>query len=139
MPITAVLHFYQYKKYRMCKIIYLYIPTHLDLQLKRENRNVCKHYQNIKKNHLSTSLKVALQIFRRKFFKSTKKSSLYSQSLFIFIHKTALVKYHLTTREIRDLLWLRSTLTGNTVYFYMSSLFFYILKIHRQSFKHRVQ
>ena len=49
-------------------------------------------------------LKVALQIFRRKFYKNTKKSSLYSQSLLIFIHKTLVVKNHPTTGEIRELL-----------------------------------
>ena len=33
-------------------------------------------------------LKVAFQVLGRKFYKNTKKSSLYSQSLLIFIHKT---------------------------------------------------
>ena len=66
-------------------------------------------------------LKVALQILGRKFFTDTKKSSLYSQSLLIFIHRTPVVERHPTKREIRDLLWPRSTPTGNTVYFYMST------------------
>ena len=66
-------------------------------------------------------LKVALQILGRKFYKNTKISSLYSESLLIFIHKTPVVKSHPITREIRDLLWPRSTSTGNTVYFYLSS------------------
>ena len=69
----------------------------------------------------------------QKFYKNTKKSSLYSQSLLIFIHKTPVVASH-PTREISDLLWSSSTQTGNTVYFYMSSSIIYIVKIHRQSF-----
>ena len=62
-------------------------------------------------------LKVALQIFGQKFYTNTKKSSLYAQSLLIFIHRTLVVKRHPTTREIRDLLWPRSTPMGNTVCF----------------------
>ena len=65
--------------------------------------------------------KVALQISGRQFNKNTEKSSLYSQSLLIFIHKTPVVENHPTTIKIRDLLRPRSTPTGNTVYFYMSS------------------
>ena len=84
-------------------------------------------------------LKVDLQILGRKFYKNTKKSSLFSQSLLILIHKTSVVENHPTTREIRDLLRPRSTPTGNTVYFYMSSSIIYTLKIHRQSFKHSVR
>ena len=57
----------------------------------------------------STLLKVALQILGRKFYKNTKKSSLYSQSLLIFIHRIPVVKRHPITREIRDLLWPMST------------------------------
>ena len=49
-------------------------------------------------------LKVALQILGRKFYKDIKESSLYSQSLLICIHKTPIVKNHLATREITDLL-----------------------------------
>ena len=85
---------------------------------------------------LQNSLKVALQIVGRKFYKNTQKSSLYSQSILIFIHKPPAVESHPTTREIRYLLRPRSTLTENTVYFYMSSSLIYI---HRQSFKHSVQ
>ena len=81
-------------------------------------------------------LKVALQILGRTFYKHTKKSSSYSQSLLIFIRKTQAVETHPTTREIRDSLWPRSTPAGNTVYFYISRLFIYILKIHMRSFKH---
>ena len=61
-------------------------------------------------------LKVALQTLEQKFYKNTKKSSLYSQSLLSFIHKTPVVECHQTTREIRKLLWPRSTLMGNTVF-----------------------
>ena len=46
-------------------------------------------------------LKVALQILGRKFYKNTKKSSLYSQSLLIFIHRTPVVERHPRAREIR--------------------------------------
>ena len=38
-------------------------------------------------NHIKTVLKVALQILGRTFYKNTKKSSLYSKSLLILIHK----------------------------------------------------
>ena len=75
-------------------------------------------------------LKVALQILGRKVYENTEKSSLYSQSLLIFIHKTPVVECHQITREIRDLLLPRPTPTGNTVYFYMSSSLIYILKTH---------
>ena len=78
-------------------------------------------------------LKVALQILGRIFYKNTKKSSLYSQNLLIFINKTPVVKTHPTTREIRDLLWPRSTPMENTIYFYISSTLIYILKIYRAS------
>ena len=86
-----------------------------------------------------SNLKVGLQVLGRKLYKNTKKSSLYSQSLLIFIHKTPVVESHPTIREITDLLWPRSTTTGNMVYFYMSSSLIYTLKIHRLSFKHSVQ
>ena len=84
------------------------------------------------------SLKAALQILGRKFYKNTTKSSLYSQGLLIFIHKTLLVENHPTTGEIKELLQPRSTQTGIMVYFYMSSSLIYILEIHRRSFKHSV-
>ena len=78
------------------------------------------------------NLKVALQILGRKFYK---KSSLYSQRILIFIHKTPVVKNHLTTGEITELLRPRLTPTGILVYFYMSSLLIYILEIHRRKFQ----
>ena len=84
-------------------------------------------------------LKVAFRSWDEKFTKNTKKSSLYSQSLLNFIHKTPVVERHPITREVRDLLRPGSTPTGNTVYFYMSSMFIYTLKIHRRSFKHSVR
>ena len=84
-------------------------------------------------------LKVALQIVGQKFYKSTKNSSLYSQSLLIFIHKSPVVESYLTTREIRDLLRPSLTPMGITVYFYMSSSLIYTLKIHRRSFKYSVR
>ena len=49
-------------------------------------------------------LKVAFQILGRKFYKNTKGSSLYCQSLLIFIHGTPVVERHPITREIGDLL-----------------------------------
>ena len=61
-------------------------------------------------------LKVALQILGRKFYKKKKKSSFYSQSLLILIHRTPVVERHPITRQIGDLLWPRSTPMGNTVY-----------------------
>ena len=62
-------------------------------------------------------LKVVLQILGRKVYKNPEKSSLYSQSLLIFINKTPVVESPPTAREIRDLLRPRSTPKGNTVYF----------------------
>ena len=53
-----------------------------------------------KKVFYSRSLKVALQILGQKIYKNTKKSSLYSQSLLFFIHKTPVVESHLSTSEI---------------------------------------
>ena len=55
-----------------------------------------------------------------KFTKILRKSSLYSQSLLIFIQKPPVVESHVT-REIKDLLGPRLTPTGDTVYFYMQS------------------
>ena len=81
---------------------------------------------------------MALQILGQKFYKNTKKSSLYSQSLLFFIRKTPVVKNHPTTGEIRELLRLGSTPTGITTYLYMSSSLIYILEIHRESFKYSV-
>ena len=79
-------------------------------------------------------LKVALQILERKFYKNTKKSSLNSKGLLIFINKTPVAESHPTAIErLRDLLWPRSTPTGNTIYFYMSSSFIYILKTKLQT------
>ena len=83
-------------------------------------------------------LKVALQIFGRKFYKSTKESALYAQSFLNFIHRILVIERHPITREIRDLLWPMSTPRGNTVYFYMIISLIYILIIHRRSFKHGV-
>ena len=96
----------------------------------------CSHPSICIENTGGVSLKVALQILGRNFYQNTKKSSLYSQSFQIFIHRTPAVERHPITRESRDLLWPRSTLSGNTVYSYMSSTFIYNLKIHRRSFKH---
>ena len=75
---------------------------------------------------------MALQILGRKLYKNTEKSSLYSQSHLVFIHKTPLVLDHPTTREIRELLWSRSTPRRIRVYFYTSSSLIYILQIHRR-------
>ena len=62
-------------------------------------------------------LKVTLQILGQNFYKNTKKKSLYSQKPLIFIHKISVVENHATTGEIRELLRLRSTLTGIAVFF----------------------
>ena len=78
-------------------------------------------------------LKVALQILARKFYKNTKKSSLYFQSLLIFIHITPEAESHPKTIEVRDLLRPRSTPTGNMVYFYTSTSLIYSLKYTYQA------
>ena len=62
------------------------------------------------------SFKGGLQILGQNIYINTKKSSLYSQSLLFFIHKTPVVESHPTTSKIRDLLRPRSTPTRNTVY-----------------------
>ena len=80
-------------------------------------------------------LKMALQILKRKFYKNTEKSSLYSQSLLIFIHITPVVENHPTTGEIRELLRPRLIPTRITVYFYMNSSLIYILEKHRRKFQ----
>ena len=81
---------------------------------------------------------MALQILARKIDKNTKKSSLYSQSLLIFFHKTPVVENHPTTREIGGLLRPRSTPTVETVCFYMSSSLITCWKYTEESFKHCV-
>ena len=53
--------------------------------------------------------------------------------------KNPVVENHPTRKEIKDLLPPRSTPTGNTVYFHMSSSLIYILEIHRRSFKHNIR
>ena len=67
--------------------------------------------------------------------KFLKKSSLYSESLLIFIHKTSVVENHPTTGETRESPYPTSTATGITVYFYMSNSLIYILQIHRRKFQ----
>ena len=104
--------------------------------LYRHLQQYCSHPSICIENTGGVSLKVALQILGRNFNQNTKKSSLYSQSFQIFIQRTPVVERHPITRESRYLLWPRSTLSGNTVYSYMSSTFMYNLKIHRRSFKH---
>ena len=71
----------------------------------------------------SLILNVALQILGRKFFENTKKSSLYAQSLLNFFHKTPVVENHPTTTETGDILWPKSTPTGNMIYFYIARSF----------------
>ena len=99
-------------------------------------RNLKTSLERIKKNYdLKILLKVALQIFGRTFYKNTKKAFLYSQSLLIFILKTPLVKIHPTTGEIGELLRPTLTMTGITVYFYMSSSLIYILVKYTKTFQ----
>ena len=90
-------------------------------------------------SYVDKPLKVALQILGRQFYKNTKKSSLYSESLIILIHKAPIAENHSTTREIRDLLQARSTPTGNPFYFYMSNSLIYIPEMYRRSFKHSIR
>ena len=108
--------------------------------MKKQYKSSMTKTHEIKKKYIfdCIPLKVALQIMGRKCYKNTKKPSLLSQSLLIFIHKNSIVESHPTTREIRDLLRPRSTPAGNTVYFYLSSSHIYILEIHKRSFKHSV-
>ena len=63
----------------------------------------------------------------RKFCKNTEKSSVYSQTLLIFIYKTGVVENHPATAAIIELIRPRSRPTGITVYFYISSSLIYIL------------
>ena len=56
---------------------------------------------------------MALQIFGRKLYKNTKKSSLYPQSLSIFIHKTPVVENHPTTGEITEITTAQVDTDGN--------------------------
>ena len=81
------------------------------------------------------SLKVDFQIFRRNFYKNTKKSSSYPQSLITSNLKTPEFENHPTTGEIRELLPPRSTPTGITVYIHVSCPFLYKLEIHRRKFQ----
>ena len=108
--------------------LYMYVHKCKTLVLLLKHAWKCKSLEWRKSDysshyHKTQVLKVALQILGQKFYKNTRKSFLYSQSLLIFIHRTPLVERHPITREIRDLLLHRSTPTGNTVYFYMSSSF----------------
>ena len=91
--------------------------------------------QCFQKLSFSMALKMVLQILGQKFYINTKKSSLYSQNLVIFIHKTPVVENHSTKGESRELLRHRSTPTGITVYFYMSSSLIYTLQLHRRMFQ----
>ena len=54
------------------------------------------------------------------------------ETFLIFTHKTPVVENHQTTGEMKELVWPRSTPTGITVYFYLSSSLIYILEIHRR-------
>ena len=64
------------------------------LTLQRVTPNSTAHFKGCSSDllfhqiYVSRALQVALQILGRKFYKNTKKSSLYSQSLLIFIRKT---------------------------------------------------
>ena len=84
----------------------------------------------------NATLKVALQILGRIFYKNTKKkTSLYSKSFLIFIKGTLVVERHPITTEIRYLLWPISTPTGNTVYFYTEQL----VRLHTDNTQRKLQ
>ena len=70
-----------------------------------------------------------------KFYKITKKSCFCLKSLISFTHKPPVVENNPTTGEIRELLRPRSTPTGITFYFYMSSLLIHILALSRRKFQ----
>ena len=85
-------------------------------------------------------LKVALQILGRKFYKNTEKSSLYSQSLLIFVHKTAVVETHPTTKEIKRFTTVQVDTDGKHGLFLHEQLaHLHVLEIHRRSFKHSIR
>ena len=87
------------------------------------------HCKSVKGGPIQGRLKGGPSDLRTKFYKNTKKSFLYSQSLLNFIHKTPVAENHPKTRKIRDLLCPSSKPTGNTVYFYMISSLIYTPKI----------
>ena len=82
--------------------------------------------------YINITLQPLIQPFRSWDEKLTKilKNHPYTPKAFIFIHKTPVVENPPTAREIRDLLRPRSIPKGNTVCFYMSTSFFYMLKTH---------
>ena len=78
--------------------------------------NTCTWVQNLNNMvrethtlHPMTEFKGGPSDLGMKISKNTIKSSLYSQSLLIFIHKAHVVENHPTTREIKNLLWPRLT------------------------------
>ena len=70
-------------------------------------------------------------LYRARLFLMPHRKKIFRTDIFPF--STMFFANYPTTREIRDLLRPRSTPTGNTVYFYMSSSLIYILEIHRGS------
>ena len=66
--------------------------------------------------------KVALQIVGLKFYKNAKKSSIYSQSLLICVHKTPVVENHLTTWEINEIYYSPGWHHGETCFIFRWSI-----------------
>ena len=84
-------------------------------------------------------LKVALQTLGRKFYKNTKKSSLYSQCLLIFIHKTQVVESHPTTKEIKRMTTVQVDTDGNPGLFLHKQLANFHTRNREESFKHNIR
>ena len=91
---------------------------------------------------LGDALKVALgtktwdENLGRKLYKNTKNSSLHSQSLLFFIHKTPVVESHPKKVKLEIYYGPGRHRRETRSIFYISSSLIYILKIHRRSFKH---
>ena len=87
-----------------------------------QRRNFKTHPKNSKKVKINVCLcfrryfyhlRWPLQIMGRTFYKNTKKTSLYSQRILIFIHKTPVVKNHLTNRRNKRITTTQVNTDGN--------------------------
>ena len=80
----------------------------------------------------------------QKFYKNTKKSSIYSQSLLLFIHKTPVVENHLTTEEIKRFTTARVdtdgklTPTENSLFLHKQLAHLHTGNTTVESFKHSI-
>ena len=87
------------------KVVHTFEGEIYVLTLQRVTPNSTAHFKGCSSDllfyqiYVSRALKVALQIAGRKFYKNTKESSLYSQSLLIFICKIQVQKYRKIIRQ----------------------------------------